>query len=247
MTVFLYDGSFEGILTSVYEAFYSKNKPDKILHRNNLEMNLMDTYINIETNFEKSDKVYRAALEKISPLAVETAFHIYLSEDWDSGTLIYNYLKLGFKLGTRLDMFLGDDTVLKVQRISRRVSFEVHRFTGLLRFRKLNGDIYYASYEPDNNITLLLAPFFKDRLNDQRWIIHDIRRNLAAVYNLEEWIITETLPGNLPSPANGEEFYELLWREYFKAMAIKERINPRLQKNHMPVRYWKYLTEKRGF
>lgn len=246
MIVYIYDGSFEGILTSVYEAFYSKNKPDKILHRNNLEMNLLDTYINIETNIEKSDKVYNAALEKISPSAVETAFHIYLSEDPDAGTLVYNYFRLGFMLGTRLDIYLGDERVLMVQKISRRVSFEVHRFTGLLRFKQLKGEIYYASYEPDNNITLLLAPFFKDRLSGQRWIIHDVRRNLAAVYNLEEWIITDTLPGNLPLASDGEEFYELLWREYFKSMAIKERINPRLQRNHMPVRYWRYLIEKRG-
>ena len=35
-----------------------------------------------------------------------------------------------------------------------------------------------------------------------------------------------------------------LWRTYFKAICIRERLNPRKQLNDMPHRYWKYLTEK---
>jgi hypothetical protein len=35
-----------------------------------------------------------------------------------------------------------------------------------------------------------------------------------------------------------------LWRTYFKAICIKERMNPRKQLNDMPRRYWKYMTEK---
>ena len=35
-----------------------------------------------------------------------------------------------------------------------------------------------------------------------------------------------------------------LWRTYFKAICIKERMNPRKQLQDMPKRYWRYLTEK---
>ena len=34
-----------------------------------------------------------------------------------------------------------------------------------------------------------------------------------------------------------------LWRTYFKAICIKERLNPRKQLSDMPRRYWKYMTE----
>ena len=37
-----------------------------------------------------------------------------------------------------------------------------------------------------------------------------------------------------------------LWRTYFKAICIKERMNPRKQLSDMPRRYWKYMTEKNG-
>ena len=44
--------------------------------------------------------------------------------------------------------------------------------------------------------------------------------------------------------AEDEKLYQELWKGYFKAMTIKERINLKLQRQHLPKRYWKYLTEK---
>ena len=41
-----------------------------------------------------------------------------------------------------------------------------------------------------------------------------------------------------------EKLFQQLWKTYFKAICIKERLNPRKHKQDMPVRYWKYLTEK---
>nr|WP_315988235.1 DUF4130 domain-containing protein [Desulforamulus aquiferis] len=41
-----------------------------------------------------------------------------------------------------------------------------------------------------------------------------------------------------------DNFYQELWKEYFKSTAIQGRKNPKLQKQFMPTRYWKYLIEK---
>ena len=41
-----------------------------------------------------------------------------------------------------------------------------------------------------------------------------------------------------------EKLFQQLWKTYFKAICIKERLNPRKHRQDMPVRYWKYLTEK---
>jgi hypothetical protein len=34
-----------------------------------------------------------------------------------------------------------------------------------------------------------------------------------------------------------------LWRSYYDTIAIRERLNPKKQRQDMPVKYWKYLTE----
>lgn len=245
MLVYVYDGSFEGLLTSIYEAYYRRERPDKIMSENLLELNIMESYVHIKTGTEKSDRVYNSALEKISPEAVENIFYVYLSEDKNAGTTIYNYMRLGFKVGSSVDKYLSEEHVFNTLKISQRVSFETHRMEGLLRFKKLRGEIYYAQYEPDNNITMLLAPHFKDRLSDQNWIIHDTKRNIAAVYNKDEWVITESLPENLPGLSEGEEYFQALWKEYYKRISIEERKNLRQQRGYMPVRYWKNLIEKK--
>ncbi len=44
--------------------------------------------------------------------------------------------------------------------------------------------------------------------------------------------------------SDDDRLLQEMWRTYFKAICIKERLNPRKQLNDMPRRYWKYLTEK---
>ena len=44
--------------------------------------------------------------------------------------------------------------------------------------------------------------------------------------------------------AADEKQFQELWKEYFKVLAIKERINPKLHAQLLPRRFWKYLTEK---
>lgn len=243
MLIYVHDGTFEGILTAIHETYYRRQKPDRLLSEDNLPLNILDTYVTIVTDTEKSDKVYDAVLRKVSLDAIQRAFYIYLSESPDAGTLIYKYLRLGFKVGRLLDNHLQEDDVLDAQRLGNTVSKEVHRMKGLLRFVKLQGEIYYAKYEPDNNITMLVAPHFKERLSDQNWIIHDTRRGLSAIYNKTEWIMTDNLPSDLPQLSDCELHFQSLWKEYYRSIAISERTNPRCQKNHMPVRYWRNLTE----
>lgn len=43
-----------------------------------------------------------------------------------------------------------------------------------------------------------------------------------------------------------DQLFQELWRTYFKAICIRERMNPRKQAADMPRRYWKYMTEKQG-
>jgi probable DNA metabolism protein len=58
-----------------------------------------------------------------------------------------------------------------------------------------------------------------------------------------QWYICAFTESILPDKANEELDYQRLWRHYFDTIAIKERTNKKCQKNFMPVRYWKHLTE----
>lgn len=240
--IYVTDGTFEGILSAVFEAYAHKEEPEAIVSRAHFQLTLFSEVRDIETQPDKSDRVYRSVVEKMSQEAIEELYRAYLGEDPDVGLAIYRYIKVGLKVGRRVLSYLQHPDVLRVHDMSRRVAMETHTFTGILRFTRLKNGIYYAKMEPDNSIIMLLAPHFADRLNDQPWIIHDAKRNLYALYNTEQVVFSdEVLP--IRDDERDEEF-ELLWRKYFQAIAIESRINPRLQRAFMPRRYWKNLPEK---
>ena len=244
MLIFVYNGSFEGLLTAIYEAYYGSRFPDRMECCQNLQHNILDEYTYINADPEKSDKVYKSIHHRISSDAIRHVYNVFLSEAADAGTLIYDYLRFGWKAGCKVDLHLTDDRVFKVHDISRRVEYETHKMLGFARFQLLEGNIFYAPVRPDNNIIELLAPHFAERLSDQNWIIHDVRRDVAALFNKKDWLVSEFTLDELPAATSVEKDYQKLWKEFFKTIAIPSRNNPRLQRQFMPRRYWKYLTEK---
>lgn len=243
MIVYINDGTFEGLLTSIYEAYYRHENPDDIIPMDRLENNFLYQRYIIKTDPNKARKVYKSIQEKISEEALKRVFYAYLSELVGSGGAILNYLRIGFKIGKDIDNNLAHDAVLTMDKINLKVSGERHAILGLLRFRMLENNILYASFEPQYNITGLIAPHFANRLANENWVIHDIKRNIAALYNKKEWIISEfNLEDNLIIHEE-EEDYQEMWRSYYKHISIASRKNLRLKKNNMPMKYWKHLVE----
>ena len=245
MICYTYDGSFEGLLTAIYESYYRREKPVEIHSVENLQPSMLYKYIHIATDIDKSQKVYNSIREKISEEALDNIYYVFLADrEYERNTIIYNYLKLGWKVGKNIDLYLADDRVLKVVKIRQRVEREVHRLMGFVRFSLVSGNIYYAPIEPDNNILPLIAPHFAARLSDQNWIIHDKARGLAALYNTKNWLIIDAGPGKIPHVDTNEKLYRDLWKEFYNSITIKERYNLSLHKRLLPVRYWVNLTEK---
>lgn len=242
---YIYDGSFEGLLTAIYEAYYRRESPERILSVKNYQEDIFSENTIISTDAEKFSKVYTSIRQKISPDALIKVYHIYLSEHEDAGTFIYEYLRLGWKVGRQVDLYLSDDKVLRIEKLSRKVSGERHRMLGLLRFYRLNSGVFYAPIKPDYNISALLASHFAQRLPDQNWVIHDVKRSLGVFYDCtgREWYVSpfDTNQYNLMKEDN---IYQELWKRFFDSIAIKNRKNPKLQKQHMPARYWEFLAEK---
>lgn len=244
MIYLLYDGTFPGLLTAIYEAFYSQSPPECIMPKDRYIKNLFSKQRLIITDEAKSEKVYQAIKEKISEVTLKNVYLAYLSELENIETIIFHYLKLGFKYGWRVNNRLSSDWVKQIHQASKKVSFESHRLKGLIRFRRLHNDLYYAPIEPDHNVLSLLAPHFCQRLTDQNWLIHDLERELAAIYNQQEWSIIYFDKVNRLEFCPDEELYQDLWRTFFNTITIREKTNLKLQRQYMPKRYWKHLVEK---
>jgi len=250
---YLYDGSFYGLLTVIYESYYSHSVPTDISIDTKV-VNPQQSFLNdcklITTDYEKAERVYNAIQTKIGQESLEQVYHALLSDVKGKELVIYNYVKLGFKIGKTIDSHLYTEEVSSLRKIVNKVNKEVHLMTGFIRFTYIN-NFYYSIYEPDHNISELIAPFFADRFADQYFIIHDIKRNVAVIYDTKEWVITsfyksdlENLKGYNKNLVSGNDIcYEKLWKEYFVNVAIKERKNDRQQTLLMPKRYRKNMLE----
>ena len=244
MKNYIYDGSFEGLLTSIHTAFYNRENPWDIVAKAAMESNFLRENIYIQTDSEKASKVYEAIENKISKESLRRVFYCYLSELPKNGIMILKYLRLAFKLGPNIDLNLTNDIVSQVDNISRKVSRERHRFLGLIRFKEIENGILYSTIEPDHNIVGLVASHFANRLKNQHWVIHDVKRGIGVFYNKEEWVIKEIEIKDPLILREEEEDYQDLWKTYFKAIAIENKTNLKLQKSNMPMKYWKHLVEK---
>ncbi|MDD2534490.1 MAG: TIGR03915 family putative DNA repair protein [Eubacteriales bacterium] len=243
MLIYVYDGYWEGLLTAVYEAYARHEQPDQIVTNARLAQSWLDQYVEITADSEKASKVARSIRRKISAMAEMRLDRVFRSDDPDKGTLIYHYLQLGYQYGPGVDNYLHENAVLEMHERSQRVNFEVHRFEGLMRFVRTDWGAFYAQFSPDHHITDLLAPHFARRLSDQNWIIHDTKRQIAALYNQKEWILTDQMPELLTASSYQDQQATDLWKIYFQNITITERVNPRLQRQMMPVRYWQNLPE----
>lgn len=243
MIIYFYDGTFEGLLTSIYDGFYATTPPNIISTKYEHEVDFLSEVVNIETDTIKFRKVQTSIATKIDPLCLNKLYNVFLSNKENKGMLCFNYLKLAFKIGPDIHKYLHNDLVKSIDSINKKVSLESHRFTGFVRFSYINDKFLYSSIEPDNNILEFISPNFQRRFPCEYWIIHDINRGLASIYNTISWEIVEMDMESYNELKNYTDDFHDLWKDYFTSVTIKERANPRHQKSQMPKRYWKHLTE----
>lgn len=244
MIHFVYEDTFEGFLSVIYEVFHRHQLPDQIAAASRYQPGLLAEPVRIPADSGKAERVSDGIREKISPEALKNVYYAYLSEIDGIEIAVMHYLKLGFQIGKRVEDLITDPWVMKVQHARQRVGKENQLLLGILRFRQLQGGIYYAPLETNHNILALLAPHFAARLADQNWVIHDLKRGIAAVYDQNDWALTRVDSAELTRYSEEEELYQALWQRFFRQIAIEERANPALQRRFIPARYWDLLVEQ---
>ena len=140
----------------------------------------------------------------------------------------------------------GDSDVLTVLKEAARVTYEIHRLTGLLRFSPESDGVYTARCAPDNYILPALAEHFTLRFGETPWAIIDEKRGLCLrKANGSDAVLVPypSDPSEAATKKSEKDSWEDMWRLYHKSINNESRKNTRLQRQLMPERYQKYLTE----
>ena len=254
MIVFTYDHTFDGLLTCLFDAYNRKTFPDLLLKEGEPLPLFYDEVIPVITSEEKYNRVWKGLQKKLSASALSNLTYGWLSELPDIDQLLFRYMKKVFDSPISIETNFADLDVLELSKVWKKVNNERHRLLQFVRFQKASDGTFFAPVEPLYNVLPLTIAHFKDRFADQPWLIYDIKRKYGFYYDLKSieevtfeneaqaHLITGILQDNQID--KDEKLFQNLWKTYFKAICIQERLNPRKHKQDMPMRYWKLLTEK---
>ena len=167
--------------------------------------------VNVRTDDEAAGRMSRRIGSCAGTDELDTLLLVHSSTSPDRHRLLLSYIRLTF----------------------RRVSLEMAKFLGFVRFRRVGGNLYYAPVHPD-----------------QALIVHDIGGGTAfwSDHGASGIVDLTGLPDDLAARLSRDcdPDIEKLWRTYFTRIANPERRNPRLQRTLMPARYWDLLVERPG-
>lgn len=229
-------------MSVVYAVYYDKLSPTSIQIDGREQLSLGDLR-RIETDDEKAARVFTAIRKKISPDAAYHVYYAFLSDDERRFLPMLKYIQLGFAVGHMVDSHLHESFVRDVRDFYRQVGREAHLLFGFCRFAETKQGVFYCPVTPKNDVLVLLAEHFVERLMDQAWVIHDKRRKKAAIYDGKAYVITDVPEDAKFSYAAGEEETQELWVMFFNTLAIKERKNKKLQRQLLPLYFRGNMTE----
>lgn len=252
MLAFIYDDTFEGLLSAVFDAYVDKVFPEIILGgRDTAPLMVRETRV-VATSRAKADRVFAGLSKRLSRQGKNTLILAFLSEEQGTASLLFRYIRKVFDSPAMVEGDFADPDILATDQLAKRVYCEAHHLEGFARFQKTADDVYVAALGPRYNVLSLLVPYFRARFAPMRWILYDVNREYGLYH--ESGNITDVYldPAHIgkgwlaPSLlADGEAAYQEMWREYCVTAAVMERLNPRLQVRCLPRKFWPYLTEMR--
>ena len=250
MLVFSYDKTFEGLLCAVFDAYSEKAFPERLIGYGEPEPMFAEHIWHVAAAAEKSTRVWKGLQKKMPKKACNMLFHVWLSELPGSDELLFRYICRIFDTSKGAHTDFNHPDILEAHKIALQVSREGEHVRQFVRFQKAGDNTYFAAVTPKYNCLPLALSYFKDRFADQQWIVYDMKRAYGFYYDLHK-VVEINLPNdpmtggqlNEAMMAADEKQFQELWKGYHKALTIKERINPKLQRQHMPRRFWKYLIE----
>jgi len=239
--VLLYDSSFEGFLTLVYEVYYQKLEP-AFIHKKTPKNLYFDRIYIVETDMDKAKKVFTALKKTFSQSHLNTIYHIFLCDSKNFECDLLSFIQLGFKDKASLSN-ITIASIFHIQSLEKEYLRLAHKMYGFIRFEELDDKMLYAKIETKFNILMLLGNHFKKRLGNHSFIIHDMTRSLAYICDNNQSVIKEVSAFVTPTNSDAEIHFKKLWKTFFHSVTIENRKNQTLQKQLVPLLYRAHMSE----
>lgn len=133
MIDYIYDGTFDGLLTVIYHHYYT-DRAAGIYTADSYQASFLHGFMEVETEEKKADKVYAAIRDKISQYDLRSVYRAWLSCDPEKEMKILRYVVLGFQQEHRTSSLHSHPAVADFQAILQKISHESERMLEFVRF-----------------------------------------------------------------------------------------------------------------
>lgn len=261
MYVFKCQDSLEGIFTGVYDACASKlgHRNIRLITGEPENYELFSEYIPVTPSDQKTGKVIRTLLTRFGRQFYESIYQAAMSGEtgrtgkMDKADAIYETILLALSSGDgeKVLLSLGEPCVYRIFELCRAANREACHHLEFLRFSELKNGVLFAVIHPKDYILPYLAEHFTDRLPTENFMIYDETHQLIAVHKASKgYLLTGADDLDLDKVKRYSEHeleYRKLWLAFFDHISIDSRINPHLQMQMIPKRYWADTPELSRF
>lgn len=241
--VLCYDGSLEGFLCAVFDAYALRCHPEQICAGEHVQMRMGSELVEVRTDKSHAERVRVGLTSHAGVEAYRTVKTAFLSDEEGREDVLFSYIVRAMERGHRVHGDMTVPCVSQARELVTQVLNERERMYQFLRFEKLEGDVYFARINPRACVLPIMMEHFVQRFNTQAFVIYDEVHRLAGVHSNGQSTLVIVDDIALPARAADEHAYQLLWKRFYDAVSNEQRYNPDLRRALVPKRLWRNITE----
>ena len=208
--IYLYDGSFEGLLCCIFDSYANKEILTAIFSDEDFAPTLFPTRT-VSTDAGHASRVLRK-IHKLSPYAEELLRRGYLTCMDEKEIRLYRLVVKLLREGAGFLRDFSDETLHPVAAAVRHLNGEAHLLKGFIRFSELGG-VLGSEIEPKNRVLPVLRSHFCSRYQNEKFFIYDRTHHEALFYAAGKAVIRPLADFQMAPPDEAEANYRLLWKQ----------------------------------
>lgn len=241
-------------MTAIFERYRLGANVEDIIAEDVFQQQLFSEATHVETNQAHAARVLTGLQKRAGKDIAKWLKKVFLTEQPGTERLIFHLVERQMETTADVRKDAGDPKIRKLLQLHQQMGREVHRMHAFVRFQETPDGMFVALVTPDFNCLPLIGDHFAARYPAMPWLIYDTKRHYglnwddqakkAAFITLDASHDGQLRHLSAEMLSATETDYQDLWNVYFKSVDIPERRNMKLHLQHVPRRYWKYLTEK---
>lgn len=236
--IYFTDGTKENFLTAFLLAYRDE---EALLASSKTQLVLGQECVFVKTDLLRAKKA-EARLAALDGGCLRELSLLLRSGDARREQIAFAYLKFLTEMQRPVRGMLAESAVLDAIKCLEAVTLEIHRMHGFVRFLECGSGALYAPIAPVHDICDLLVPHFRARFPEFPFVLHDVPRKKAAVYDGKNAFTAPLERAEIVLSADEKE-WQALWRRYYRSVNIPSRERLKQMRAELPLRYRPFMTE----